>query len=159
MDCRRAQPLLSAYLDDSLSDQRTHAVRDHLTDCADCRADLHALMRTARTLQFGRGLEPSAGFVERTVLAARRESLRRRYEWQQLGLRVALATAMVLMVLLSGMPGAGQKPVEFLQFQGRVIRQAASGVSTTLHNAATDLDDFLGGNKPKPVADEKAGLP
>ena len=159
MDCRRLQRLLSPYLDDSLSDQKTRAVREHLTGCDDCRAELHALLRTTRTLQLGRNVEPSVGFTERTVLAARREAVRRRAEWQQMGLRVALATAMVVMVLLSGMPGAGQKPVEFLQFQGRVIREAATGVSTTLHNAATEVNDFLGGNQPEPVSDQKADLP
>jgi anti-sigma factor RsiW len=49
--CRRLEPLLSAWLDHSLSRGERAAVDDHLLACPHCRAEVEALRRTVTLLR------------------------------------------------------------------------------------------------------------
>lgn len=50
MNHRRAERLLSAYLDTELSSEEMAEVRSHLEGCPDCRAELEELRATRRLL-------------------------------------------------------------------------------------------------------------
>lgn len=66
MACEEIGPLLSAALDDELTDDETRALEMHLQDCAGCRAKARALGALQSAF---RAIEPSAE-VPRTVRRA-----------------------------------------------------------------------------------------
>lgn len=49
--CRRLEPLLSAWLDQSLPRGQRQAIERHLAACAHCRAEVEALRRTVALLR------------------------------------------------------------------------------------------------------------
>lgn len=55
MNHRRAERLLSAYLDTELSSEEMSDIRSHLAGCPDCRAEMEELRATRRLLS---SLEP-----------------------------------------------------------------------------------------------------
>ena len=59
MPCDKMQPLLSASLDDELTDGETLDVEEHLSDCGDCRAALARMAKVNQMLS-----QASMGFDE-----------------------------------------------------------------------------------------------
>jgi anti-sigma factor RsiW len=73
MNCKRALPLLSEYLDNSLSARDTWEVDRHLADCHDCTRTLNELRRTVDLVGDVELFEVSADFM--TGLQSRLEGL------------------------------------------------------------------------------------
>jgi anti-sigma factor RsiW len=48
MNCRKVQSLISAYVDSELPGVEMLAVRQHLSDCAECNSEFEALLRIKR---------------------------------------------------------------------------------------------------------------
>jgi anti-sigma factor RsiW len=50
LDCERADPLLSAYLDGELAREEAKALAEHLTHCAECGGEVQELEKTKTLL-------------------------------------------------------------------------------------------------------------
>lgn len=118
--CSEIQPLLSAYLDGALEDERRTAVGTHLETCAGCRGvleDLRSIAGTARALgpidppehlwiELAGQMRLPAVEVPTTVAPARSGSA----WWQWAGLTAALL-AITAVVYVLGRPPAGAPAV------------------------------------------------
>jgi anti-sigma factor RsiW len=97
---RRVHELLSAYVDDELSSRDRSRVEQHLSLCADCRADLHSLRWTKRLLGQAPALKIPRSFVVREAdLEKARPTRRRRSLWAT---QWATAVVALLFVLVMG---------------------------------------------------------
>ena len=67
MRCRKAQKLISAYVDGELTGTRLQAVRSHWDQCADCRAFAADLAQLSRQVTSVSAPEPRWGFVDRLM--------------------------------------------------------------------------------------------
>ena len=67
MNCKNAQSLLSAYLDDELSGREMLDIREHLSECAACAEELQCIESVKRMLGGTPVPEPSDDFEERLV--------------------------------------------------------------------------------------------
>ena len=128
---------LSAYVDGELSEEKAAAIRQHLTDCAACRAELSRLAFVSETLDLLEGAEPDPYFAPRLKrLAAGRRS----GGWPRRVLVPAVATAAAALSLLLG------------AFLGRAL-YAEPDVSSSNGNGAlasylgvAPVEDFPGGS-------------
>jgi len=118
MRCRRAQRDISEYVDGSLGPGREASLRRHLEGCADCRAvlkDLEAIAGRAHGLErltppdrvwlkIRAGLhEERARNAAHSAPAARPVERRPAFAFASPRFRLALATAMVLVVAAAGL--------------------------------------------------------
>jgi anti-sigma factor RsiW len=91
-------PILSAFMDRSLSRAALARVRDHLQACADCRRKLAALEHTEEMIRALPRIEPSDGFDGAFwKKVARYEEAHRRPSWLQrwiIGWKPALAAGL-----------------------------------------------------------------
>lgn len=78
MNCREARDLFSARADDRLTPQERVTLDTHLEACAECRLEWERFERTVSLLRAVQETRAPAGFAERVVEAASRESGRRR---------------------------------------------------------------------------------
>lgn len=67
MNCKNAQSLLSAYLDDELSGREMLDIREHLYGCESCSSELQSIEVVKRMLGGAPVPEPSVDFEERLV--------------------------------------------------------------------------------------------
>ncbi len=96
---RHVRELLSAYADDELSHRDRSRVEQHLSQCADCRADLHSLRWTKRLLGQAPALKVPRSFVVREAdLARSRPTRKRRSLWA-----TQWATAVVALLFVAVM--------------------------------------------------------
>jgi hypothetical protein len=115
---RRVHELLSAYVDDELSRRDRSRVEQHLSQCADCRADLHSLRWTKRLLGQAPVLKVPRSFVVREAdLEKSRPIRKRRSLWatQWVTAVVALLFVVVMgsdLLLGSGAMRMGQSAPE-----------------------------------------------
>jgi predicted anti-sigma-YlaC factor YlaD len=100
MSCHAVNEQFDERLDGRLDVAQQAALAAHLAGCADCRREWEAYARAWQTLERDKGIEPSFGFVERT--------LRRLNEPQAAGLArfwhpsfrwTALATTVVVLAV------------------------------------------------------------
>ena len=97
---RHVRELLSAYVDDELSSRDRSQVEQHLSQCADCRADLHSLRWTKRLLGQAPALKVPRSFVIREAdLEKARPTRTRRSLWAT---QWATAVVALLFVLVMG---------------------------------------------------------
>jgi anti-sigma factor RsiW len=116
LDCKKIQPLLSEYVDGTLTDQTAWDVKMHVTTCAVCSRVAEELNATANLLRSVPKLEPSANFeamlaqrLADQVLTPRRQTFVQRIvsgiaAWQEGQsrpiLRPAFATGVVFAALI-----------------------------------------------------------
>jgi anti-sigma factor RsiW len=67
MNCKNAQSLLSAYLDEELSGREMLEIREHVFDCSACANELDSVQAVKRILCATPIAEPSADFENRLV--------------------------------------------------------------------------------------------
>jgi anti-sigma factor RsiW len=67
MNCKNAQSLLSAYLDEELTGREMLDLRAHLGQCAQCSEELKCVQAVRRLLGGSPVPEPSADFEDRLV--------------------------------------------------------------------------------------------
>jgi anti-sigma factor (TIGR02949 family) len=102
MRCKKVIAQLSAYLDGQLTAAEREAVRSHLTGCAQCRAELEALDRTAYAVADLQRLRAPADLRDKVlakldgVTPAEARHPRWRMYW---GVAAAIAFAIVIMIL------------------------------------------------------------
>ena len=68
--CADARPLVSAYLDGELSADRASPLRQHLMECADCRAATQVHKAQSQWFQATSEVEVPAGFASRVARRA-----------------------------------------------------------------------------------------
>jgi hypothetical protein len=64
MDCKKAQPLFDDLAQDRLDPETTTEVRQHLTDCTDCRVSAQRAARLQRVLALKRYERPSPRYMD-----------------------------------------------------------------------------------------------
>lgn len=74
MDCRNIELLLVEYLDGTLDDQHTEAVKMHLSACTECTKTLQAFQELSVAMQECKQEMPPAGFKERFQYNLQQES-------------------------------------------------------------------------------------
>jgi anti-sigma factor RsiW len=67
MNCKNAQSLLSAYIDEELTGREMLELRTHLAECAECSEELKCVEAVRRLLGGSPVPEPSADFEDRLV--------------------------------------------------------------------------------------------
>jgi anti-sigma factor RsiW len=67
MNCKNAQSLLSAYLDDELNGREMLDIRAHLHECGECTEELQSIESVKRMLEASPVPAPSPGFEDRLV--------------------------------------------------------------------------------------------
>ncbi len=67
MNCKNAQALLSAYLDEELSGREMLDIREHLHQCEACAEEVRCVQAVKRILSAAPVPEPSADFENRLV--------------------------------------------------------------------------------------------
>lgn len=67
MNCKNAQSMLSAYLDEELTGREMLELRAHLGECGDCSEELKCVEAVRRLLGGSPVPEPSADFEDRLV--------------------------------------------------------------------------------------------
>ncbi|MHC4787626.1 MAG: anti-sigma factor family protein [Planctomycetota bacterium] len=72
-ECGPHRERLSEFLDDELGEQAQAALRAHLAECAECRAELEALRRTVRAVGELPACRAPAGFAQGVVRRIRAE--------------------------------------------------------------------------------------
>lgn len=72
MDCPRSQELLSDHMEGTLHEILRVELETHLADCQECHSLREAAGEVVEALRSYPTLEPSAGLVDRIVLASRR---------------------------------------------------------------------------------------
>lgn len=98
MRCKKAESLLSAYLDAELAGQSQDALKQHLSGCPACRTKLEELRADHALLKSVPPPEPSVYLVTRAMAEIRAGHAQR----QHLGLRRALSTvAAALLIAIS----------------------------------------------------------
>ena len=128
MDCKRTRKRLNAYLDGELKPRRANAVREHLSTCPRCEAELDELRRLNEALGALPGMDAPLGFARRVRLAAESRSAGARLVVLD-RLRPALAHAALVLVVLAGL------------WSGLAIGQATSGGAPAAEQTvASDLD-------------------
>ena len=65
MSCEEFKPMITGYLDDELSPQQQQRLRDHLSTCPDCTAELANLGDLKENLTMIKFKEPSDAELER----------------------------------------------------------------------------------------------
>lgn len=118
MNCNESGPLISAMIDDELTDAELMAVRDHLGACEGCRDYERGLLASRRALTSHLSLSAPAGF-EASVLdaldsRASTRSVRRslldaaidfmRPGWRQIAVSTAAALVIAALLLLGTVP-------------------------------------------------------
>jgi anti-sigma factor RsiW len=87
MDCKRTQQLLHDLADDRLSDRLAHELRQHLTECTDCRVAEQRTARLLRLVALKRHEQPLSGYLDAFVanFHARldAEDAARRHRWER----------------------------------------------------------------------------
>src|SRR5690349_14585766 len=68
MNCKTAQSLLSAYVDEELTGREMLQMREHLNDCPECAEEHTCVEALKRLLGASPVPEPSADFEDRLVL-------------------------------------------------------------------------------------------
>lgn len=97
---RHVGELLSAYVDGELSSRDRSRVQQHLSQCADCRADLHSLRWTKQLLGQAPALKAPRSFVIREAdLERSRPTRTRRSLWAT---QWATAVVALLFVMVMG---------------------------------------------------------
>lgn len=122
MNCKQTQPLLSEFIDNSLSARDTFEVDRHLGQCRECEFALHEMRRTVQLLQSAPRYEVGAEFMER--LNARLMQVRPtapRWLWAQNLQQIfrprmlpawgALSAMACLVIVLANMPHIPSAPV------------------------------------------------
>jgi predicted anti-sigma-YlaC factor YlaD len=96
MTCREVQQSFDDRLDGRLSASQRAAFDQHVAACADCRREWQAYAGVWQILERHRGIEPSFGFVERTLRRLdEAPAVVRPWFWQPTFRWAALATAVV----------------------------------------------------------------
>ncbi len=65
MNCDEAKQLISAYLEDNLSDKQREAVSMHIKRCVGCQKQFEADKKVWETLLLWDGIEPTPGYISR----------------------------------------------------------------------------------------------
>lgn len=109
MPCKQVREKLAEYQLGALDDAKAAALAQHLAECADCRAELEALRRTAELLTPVEVASPP-----RDLWPGVREQLRPRRAWGWNALAVhwqpALAGAAALLLLILGIAWLALRP-------------------------------------------------
>lgn len=96
MNCQSIREQFDERLDGRLSQPQQATFDAHVAACADCRSEWRAYAGAWEVIERQRGIEPSFGFVERTLRRLdERPAVDRSWFWQPVVRRVTLAAAIV----------------------------------------------------------------
>ncbi|HUI06787.1 MAG TPA: zf-HC2 domain-containing protein [Verrucomicrobiae bacterium] len=100
MSCQTIKGQFDERLDGRLSDPQQAAFDEHVATCADCRREWEAYAGAWEVMERHTGIEPSFGFVERTLrrLDEPPTAVRTRF-WQPAFRWAALATAVIALAV------------------------------------------------------------
>ncbi|MDD3580462.1 MAG: zf-HC2 domain-containing protein [Desulfobacca sp.] len=98
LDCQKVKELLSAYMDDELSEAQRELVQAHLGKCPVCRQELARLERLWQTLAALPEVAPPADLVERVLVQL---PPRQAPWWRSL----ALAASLLVGIMIGGSLG------------------------------------------------------
>jgi anti-sigma factor RsiW len=107
MNCKNAQSLLSAYLDDELTGREMIEIREHVSACPVCTEELECVQAVKRILCATPVAEPSSDFEDRLVahvLSASPAPLQKKISLMALT-GIAAASMLGTMLLLNSMHG------------------------------------------------------
>ena len=110
--------LLSAYLDNELTDTERLQVSGHLESCADCRNQLAALQAADAMIRGSDVIEPSATFERRfwgkvSALGRRKPPVWK--QWLQPGWRPAMAVGLTACIVIGALILAGNRKAPSLE--------------------------------------------
>lgn len=74
MKCKEVQERLSEYLEETISPQGYEAVKDHLSVCPECSAQLEILTQSIRAVADLPDLEPPPGFSQKAMARIQEEA-------------------------------------------------------------------------------------
>ena len=143
MSCHAIKEQFAERLDGRLDGAQQSSLASHLAGCADCRREWEAYADAWQALERDKGIEPSFGFVERT--------LRRLNEPQAAGLArfwrpsfrwTALATTVV--VLAVGAWVGHERSIE--QRRAEIYARAQQGDYLEDYDVIANLDQLKGDN-------------
>lgn len=136
MDCRHAKELAEQYLDGTLGDVETEALRRHLQSCAECRSYVSAAEHVLHALPEALSADPPTGIVDRIVSGVDAHRHRRRLR-RRIAIALSAAGAAAAAVLLAAFwPRALDRPVPpqagpTLELVDRSAGWVARGLDTT----------------------------
>ena len=96
MSCQTIKEQFDERIDSRLSALQQAAFDGHLTTCADCRREWHAYAKAWAALEQHAGIDPSFGFVERTLRRLDEPPVSRVWFWQPAFRWAALTATMVV---------------------------------------------------------------
>jgi predicted anti-sigma-YlaC factor YlaD len=97
MSCKEIKEQFDERLDGRLSESQQSVFDEHLTACAECRREWQAYAGAWATLERHVGIEPSFGFVERTLRRLAEQPVARKW-FLQPGFRWATLVASVFVL-------------------------------------------------------------
>lgn len=143
MSCKAILEQFDERLDGRLSESQQALFDEHITACADCRREWQAYAGAWTTLEHHAGIEPSFGFVERTLRRLAEPPVVHRWFWQP-GFRWATLAASVFVLGVSAWVG-----------HERLVAQRRAEIYAGVRHAdyledfdvIASLDQLNGGNK------------
>jgi predicted anti-sigma-YlaC factor YlaD len=143
MSCKEIKKKFDERLDSRLSGPDQAAFDEHVSTCADCRQEWQAYAGAWATLERHADVEPSFGFVERTLRRLAEPQVTRSWFWQP-GFRWATLAASVFVLGVSVWVG-----------HERLVAQRGAEIFAGVRHAdyledfdvIASLDQLNGGNK------------
>jgi anti-sigma factor RsiW len=143
MSCQTIKEQFDERIDGRLRASQQTAFDEHLAGCADCRREWQAYANTWAALERHTGIEPSFGFVERTLRRLDEPQVVRTWFWQP-SFRWAALTATVLVLGVGAWVGR-ERLVE--QRRADVYARVQQGDYLEDFDVIASLDQINGANK------------
>jgi predicted anti-sigma-YlaC factor YlaD len=143
MSCQTIKEQFDERIDGRLSASQQTAFDEHLVGCTDCRREWQAYANAWTALEHHAGIEPSFGFVERTLRRLDEPQFVRTWFWQPT-FRWAALTATVV-VLGAGAWVGHERLVE--QRRADVYARVQQGDYLEDFDVIASLDQINGANK------------
>jgi predicted anti-sigma-YlaC factor YlaD len=144
MTCKQAQQSFDERIDGRLNESERAAFDEHLTACADCRREWQAYAGAWTALERQAGIEPSFGFIERTLRRLNEPEIVVRPRFWQPAFRWTVLAATVVVLSVGALVG-----------HERLIGQRRADVYARVQQAdyledfdvIASLDQINGGNQ------------
>ena len=143
MSCQTIKEQFDERIDGRLSALQQTAFDEHLAACADCRREWQAYANAWAALERHAGIEPSFGFVERTLRRLDEPQVVRTWFWQP-AFRWAALTATVVVLGVGAWVGH-ERLVE--QRRADVYARVQQGDYLEDFDVIASLDQINGANK------------